>query len=73
VQLTGIADDEELLSVAALASAAPPAASAETVAIMVRVFRGVVSIGLFLLWVDGFGGEDRRPGWENVRARLRMR
>jgi len=56
-------DDEELLSVAAPASAAPPAASAETVAIMVRVFRGVVSIGLFLLWVDGLEEKiDARAG-----------
>lgn len=64
MQLTGIADDDEqLLSVAALASAAPPAASAETVAIMVRVFRGVVSIGLFLLWVDGLEEKiDARAG-----------
>jgi len=38
-------DDEELLVAAAPASVAPPAASAETVAIAVSVLRDVVSIG----------------------------
>jgi hypothetical protein len=65
-------DDDGVVFVAAPASAAPPAAKAETVAIAVSVFRDELSIRVVLLWVDWRGGEDRRRGWENVRAKLRM-
>ena len=57
----GRCDDEGsdgVVLVAAPASAAPPAASAETVAIAVSVFRDVLGIGGFLLMVCGLQGRS---------------